>query len=124
MSTVQRKVFEQLKSFMVRITFNKKYIFAGLVKKPHAGGNSRKPQGQARSSGEEQGGEKGEALPGCLPMPGMKGRDFFFPKIPQLFSLGQVSETVRTRHAGRAGHSRAGGHSTRTSPLSLCYTKF
>lgn len=123
MSTVQRKVFEQLKSFMVRITFNKKYIFAGLVKKPHAGGNSRKPQGQARSSGEEQGGEKGEALLGCPPMPGKKGRDLFFPKIPQLFSLGQVSETVQTRRAGRAGHSWAGGHSTRTSPLPLCYTK-
>lgn len=53
MSTVQRKVFEQLKSFMVRITFNKKYIFAGLVKKPQAGGNSGKAQGQPRSSGEE-----------------------------------------------------------------------
>lgn len=42
MSMVQRKVFEQLKSFMVRITFNKKYVFAGLVKKPQAGGNSGK----------------------------------------------------------------------------------
>lgn len=62
MSTVQRKVFEQLKSFMVRITFNKKYIFAGLVKKPQAGRNSGKAQGQPCSSGEEPAGS-GERPP-------------------------------------------------------------
>lgn len=53
---VQRKVFEQLKGFMVRITFNKKYIFAGLTKEPQAGRNSGKapiPLGGAR-------GEQGE----------------------------------------------------------------
>lgn len=63
MSTVQRKVFEQLKSFMARITFNKKYIFAGLVKKPHTGGNSRKPQGQLCSTG-----------PGPAPLPPTRRR--------------------------------------------------
>lgn len=95
MSTVQRKVFEQLKSFMVRITFNKKYIFAGLVKKPHAGGNSRKPQGQARSSGEEQGGEKGEALPGWPPMLGKKGKDFFSLKYHNFSPSGRSRRLYR-----------------------------
>jgi len=67
MSTVQRKVFEQLKSFMVRITFNKKYIFAGPVKKPQAGGNSGKAQGQPRSSREEPVGS-GERPPHAAPV--------------------------------------------------------
>lgn len=31
---------------MVRITFNKKYIFAGLLQKPQAGGDSGKARGQ------------------------------------------------------------------------------
>lgn len=82
MSTVQRKVFEQLKSFTVRITFNKKYIFAGLVKKPQAGGNSGKAQGHPRSSGEEAAGS-GERPPRAAlghqrNREGMFGVGFFF----------------------------------------------
>lgn len=78
MSTVQRKVFEQLKSFMVRITFNKKYIFAELAKEPQAGRNSGKapiPLGGAS-------GEQGE---GSLHCPGS-------PEKSLIRQLGSVAE--------------------------------
>lgn len=71
MSMIQRKVFEQLKSFMVRITFNKKYIFAGLAKEPQAGRNSGKapvPLGGAS-------GEQGEGSLCCPGSPERQGRD-------------------------------------------------
>lgn len=87
MSTAQRKVFEQLKSFMARITFNKKYIFAGLVKKPHTGGDSRKPQGQLCSGG--QGGQQGQAQPHCPPAGGREGTAphvLYSPSLPDLVS--------------------------------------
>lgn len=79
MSMVQRKVFEQLKGFMVRITFNKKYIFAGLTKEPQAGRNSGKaPIPLGRASGEQ--GERSLCFPGSPETQGRNAWDFYLWK--------------------------------------------
>lgn len=95
MSTVQRKVFDQFQSFMVRITFNKKYIFAGLVKKPQAGRNSGKapvPPGRSPWAGGTG-----------LPMPPWHAREirqgylgFFVPNLVGLSLIRQVGSDSET----------------------------